>query len=263
MIRNIQYQNNQISRNFTGLILFLISTSVFAANGHIFLGGTIGASEAIIGNNNPTIRYYDGNLTDAYPLHAKHTNTATIGVNSGYAFEGDGLIPAIALSLGFYGTPGDYDYQGQLIETAIGDPSSTLYNYQYHVNSTRLIFEAQFAWTLLEKFAPFINMGIGPAWNRLGDYKENPVDSTGYVALPPFQSHNNTNFAYQIGLGIGYSFNFDRHVADYQHERISLGYRYVNLGNTSFGTRGTVYPYSLDIGRLISNEAYLTYTHLF
>ena len=115
----------------------------------------------------------------------------------------------------------------------------------------------------MEQFVPFINIGIGSAWNRLNGYKESPVDSTGYVALPPFQSHTNSNFAYQVGLGVGYAFNFDRYEADYQHERISLGYRYVNLGDASFGTRGAVYPYSLDTGRLISNEAYLTYTHLF
>ncbi len=260
---NIRYQSKQTSRNLAGLILFLISTSVFSANGHIFLGGTIGASEAIMSNNTPTINYYNGNLMDAYPLHRKHANAAIIGVNSGYEFEGDGLIPAIALGLGVYATPGDFDYKGQLIETAIGDPSSALYNYKYHVNSTRLMFETQFTWTLLKKFVPFINIGMGPAWNRLSGYKESPVDSTGYVALPPFQSHTNINFTYQAGLGVGYAFNFDRGAADYQHERIALGYRYVNLGDNSFGTRGAVYPYSLDTGRLTSNEAYLTYTHLF
>lgn len=259
----IQYQSTPTIRNLIGFILFLISTWVFAAKGHIFLGGTIAASKATMGNNNPIINYYDDNLTDAYPLHNRHTNTAIIGLISGYEFERAGLIPAIALGFGVYGTPGAYDYKGQVIETAIGDPSSTLYNYQYHVNSTRLMFEAQFTGALLEQLAPFITMGMGPAWNRLSGYKESPVDNTGYVALPPFQSHTNTNFAYQVGLGVGYAFNFDHIAADYQHERISLGYRYANLGDTSFGTRGAVYPYSLNTGRLSSNEAYLIYTHLF
>ena len=250
------------SKKLSWLTIFLFSTSAFATHGHIYLGGTIGASKATVGNSNPTIQYYDGNLTDAYPIHGRHANTAIIGVNGGYEFVGACPMPAIGLGLGVYGTSGDYDYKGQLIETAIGDPSSTLYNYKYHVNSTRLMFETQFTWMLLEKLAPFINIGIGPAWNRLSGYTENPVDSTGYVALPPFQSHTHTNFAYQVGLGVGYAFNFSRCVSDY-HERISLGYRYVNSGNTSSGTRGAVYPYHLDTGRLTSNEVYLGYTHLF
>ena len=257
MTCNIQYQSKHANRNLAWVILFLISTSVYAVNGHVFLGGTIGLNKARMGNNNTTINYYDGNLTDAYPLNRNDANTATIGINSGYEFQGSGLIPAIALGLGIYGTPVGYDYKGQLVETAIGDPSSTLYDFKYHVHSTRLLLEAQFTWALLEKFAPFINMGIGPARNRLSGYEETPVDNTGYVPLPPFQSHASTDFAYQLGLGVGYAWG------NYQQERISLGYRYVNLGNTTFGTRGDVYPYRLDTGRLTSNEVYLTLTHLF
>jgi opacity protein-like surface antigen len=251
----------KVNKKINCLILFLFSTSTFATHGHTYLGGTIGASKAIMGNSNPTITYYDGNLTDAYPVHGRQASTAIIGINGGYEFVGAGYMPAIALGLGIYGMPGDYDYKGQLIETAIGDPSSMLYNYKYHVNSTRLMFETQFTW-LFEKIAPFINIGFGPAWNRLSGYTESPVDSTAYVALPPFQSRTNTNFAYQLGLGVGYAFNFKRGVSE-NHDRISLGYRYVNLGNTSFGTRGAVYPYNLDTGKLTSNEVYLSYTHLF
>lgn len=261
MTGNLQYQSKQ---KLSWLIVLLFSTSLFAANGHVYLGGTVGTSGAIVGNTNPTINYYDGSLTDAYPIHGRHANTTLIGMNGGYEFTGVGLRLAIALGLGMYGTLGNYDYKGQVIETAIGDSSSTLYNYKFHVASTRFMLEAQFTWTLLEKFAPFINIGIGPAWERLSGYTESSVDSPGCTALPPpFQSQTNTNFAYQAGLGIGYAFNFKRYVSDYSHERISLGYRYVNLGDTSFGTRGAVYPHNLDIGRITSNEVYINYMHLF
>lgn len=260
MTCNIQYQSKQ---KFSWVILFLFSTSVFAANGHMYFGGTIGASEATVGNTNPTIKYYDGNLTDAYPVHDRHATTALIGVNGGYEFVGAGYMPAIALGLGIYGTPWEYDYKGQVIETAIGDLSSTLYNYKYNIVSTRFMIETQFT-LMLGKLAPFLNIGIGPAWNRLNGYRESSVDGTGCVEqLPTFQSHTNTNFAYQVGLGVGYAFNFKSYVLDYLHERISLGYRYVNLGETSFGTRGAVYPFNLNMGRLSSNEVYLSYTHLF
>ncbi|MHB1222304.1 MAG: outer membrane protein [Gammaproteobacteria bacterium] len=256
----------QSKQKLKWLTLFFISafsvSSAFALTGHLYLGGTIGASRAEVGNSNPQINYYDGFLTDVYPIRENHITTAILGLNGGYEFVGTGYAPAIAVGLGIYGTPRDYDYKGQLIETALGDPSSALYNYKFHVNSVRVMAEAQFTW-MLNKFIPFINIGIGPARNRLSGYTESPVDSTGYVALPPFQSHTNTNLAYQVGLGVGYAFNFKKCISDYQHERILLGYRYVNLGNASFGTRGVVYPYRLDMDRLTTNEVYLTYIHLF
>lgn len=62
---------------------------------------------------------------------------------------------------------------------------------------------------------------------------------------------------------MGYAFNFKKSISDYQHERILLGYRYVNLGDASFGTRGEVYPYRLDMGNLTTNEIYLIFMHLF
>lgn len=245
----------------SSFVLFLISISIFAANSY-YIGGSIGASRASVGDTYPSITYYHDELTDAYPIHGSQATKPIINVNVGYEFEGLGFRPAIAVGLGVYSALGDYHYNGQLIETAIGDPSSTLYHYQFQVQSTRFMAEAQFAW-ILGKFIPFMNIGLGPAWVRMSDFSESPVNSTGYVPLPPFQSQTNINLAYQVGLGIGYAFNFKNGISNNQHERIALVYRYANLGDASFGTRGTVYPYHLDTGRLTTNELYIAYTHLF
>ncbi|STY29804.1 Uncharacterised protein [Legionella wadsworthii] len=268
MICNIQWQSkqwiNELIKNLAGLIIFLFSSPIFAANSHIYFGGTLGSSMVKVGNNNPQINYDGGILTDAYPIHKRQANTTLMSINGGYEFSGIGLRPAIALGLSIFGTPGDYNYRGKVIETATGDPGSTLYHYKYHVHSTRLTFESQFTWTFLKKFASFINLGIGPALNRLSGYTESSVESPGCVALPPpFQSYTNIYFSYQIGLGASYAFHLKPEESDHLDERISLGYRYVNLGDASFGTRGAVYPYYLDIGRLTSNEVFLGYTHLF
>lgn len=259
----MQFSLSKIEKNLRYLFLFLFSTSVFAANGHLYLGGTIGASVTDLGNNNPIIHYYGGNLTDAYPVNDNHKASMLIGINGGYEFTALGCWPNIALGLGIYNNPRDYQYKGQVIETASGDRSSTLYNYKYQIASTRLMFEAQFTWVWLEKLLPFLNIGMGAAWTRINGYTESPVNNTGYVPLPPFQSNTNTQFAYQVGIGVGYAFNFKPCVTDYSHERISLGYRYVNLGDVSFGTRGALYPFPLKLGRLTNNEVSLSYTHLF
>ncbi|KTC95188.1 hypothetical protein Lfee_2852 [Legionella feeleii] len=242
--------------------LFLLPACVFAVNGNPYLGVSIGASRLKVGNSNPQIHYYDGFLTDAYPVLGYRKTRAVTGLSGGYEFTGRQYIPALALGLGIYGMPNKFNYKGQLVETALGDQSCALFNYKFHIRSIRAMAEAQFTW-MLSKLATFIHVGVGPAWSRLNGYSESPVDSIGYVALPPFQSRTDTHLAYQAGFGVGYRFNFKPSASNHPHEQISLGYRYVNLGRALFGTRGDVYPYHLDIGRLTTNELYLSYTYLF
>ena len=262
MTGNNQYQSKQ---KLIGLLLCLFSTTAFAASGNIYLGGSMGASLAKVGSGTRQITYDGGKLTDAYPIDGKHATAPLFSLNAGYEFMGDyaTTMPAIALGVGVYSTLGsNLDFNGNVTETAAGDPGTTLYNYKYNVSSTRVMAEAQFSW-LLGRFAPFINGGAGTAWNHASGYSETPTTKTGFVALAPFQSHTNTNFAWQAGFGVSYVFNFNKSKARYWLERISIGYRYAHLGEASFGTRGTAYPYSLNTGTLTSNEIYLSYTHLF
>jgi len=249
-------------QKYIGLVLLLFSASVFATSGHIYLGGTLGASMARLGNKTPQISYDDGNLTDAYPSNGGHSTVTVVGANVGYEFVGSCFKPAIAFGLGVYDTPTEYGYHGQVIETALGDPSNALYQYNYNINSVRIMAEAKLTW-MIRQFAPYIDIGVGPVWNHMNGYTETSVDSIGYVALPPFRSHTNMNLAYQAGLGVGYMFNFVGYPSNFMQERISVGYRYANLGDANFGTRSTTYPYQLDTGKLKTNDVYLTYTHLF
>lgn len=241
--------------------LFLLSQSAFATLGHPYVGGTVDLSFAEMGNTNSQITYYDGQLTDSYPLNSNNSTRAVLGLNGGYEFSGACYRPAIALGLGVYTAPTAYSFHGQVNESAGGDPSFLLYNYHYNVRSTRAMAEAQFSWQI-RKFAPFINVGIGSAWNRLSGYKENVATPDGYVVQPPFQSKTAANFAYQVGAGVAYTFNFCGN-DDFRHERISLGYRYVNAGNLSSGIRDADYPYDLNAGDLKTNSVYLGYTHFF
>jgi opacity protein-like surface antigen len=250
-----------LKQSISWVILLLFSSNALAAEGHFYLGGSIGASRAELEDSNPEINYYYGYLNDAYPLDASHETAAIYGITGGYEFLGRGLMPAIALGLGLYTTE-KYDFTGQLVETALGGSPSTLYDYEFDLRSQRIMAEAQFTWSLFN-LAPFVNVGVGSAWNRLSGYTESPVDSTGYVPLPGFQSHTDNNLAYQLGLGVGYGFNFLKDTKDFQHERILLGYRYANLGDASFETRGINYPYKIGFDNVTTNELYFTYMHLF
>lgn len=244
-------------------LVALFFYAIPAFPGHVYLGSSFAASVAALHQQSPQISYASGALiTDAYPLNHTETLSAVASLNGGYEFAATPWKPAIALGLGLYTTLVDYSYQGQLIETAAGDAGSALYDYHYHINSTRMMAEVQLTW-VCKKLAPFINFGIGPTWNTLNNYTETSATSSGYTALPPFQSHTNLNLAYQAGLGVSTAFNFANHPVSFLQERVSLGYRYVNLGHHSFGTRGSAYPYSLNTGRFTTNDLYLSYTHLF
>ena len=239
------------------------SVSVFSAYGHAYVGASIAASFAHLGNRSPQIAYTSGALiTDAYPLNNTNVSTVLGSINGGYEFTGLEWKPSIALGLGLYSTLGDYRYGGQVVETALGNASSTLYDYYYHINSTRLMAEIQLTW-MLKSFLPFINLGVGSAWNRMNNYHEIAASPNGYVAVPPFQPHTNANLAYQAGFGLGKAFNFAGDKPGILHERVSVGYRYVYLGNTTFGARDLTYPYQLSTGRLETNDIYLSYSHLF
>ena len=236
---------------------------LFGRPGYLYLGAAVGFSRFNTENRNPNINYYSGFLNDAYPNQNSSSNAATFSLQGGYEFlSGKRAVPAIALGLGAYTMPSGYGNGGQLVETPLGDPASTLFNYRYNVESTRLMAEAKFTWTI-KHFTPYVDVGLGVAATRLMNYNETSTDNIGYPPLPPFQNKTNVNFAYQVGLGIGYEFNFYQDAAELQHERISLGYRYVNLGDTNFDTRGSAYPYKLKLGNLSSQDIYLAFNHLF
>ena len=247
------------------LVLLCLSTSLFASDEcrHYYVGGSAGYSRGMISNRDPQIQYANGTLTDAYPSRNIQANTLIGSLNGGYEFGGTGKVPSVALGLGVYVNPTRYLFRGQLIETPLNDASNLLYNYKYTINTTRVMAEAQFTW-LIGNVTPFLNVGLGTSFNHIASYSESVATSDGYVPLPPYQSHTNTNFVYQVGCGIGYAFDYtyDSDI-DYLRERVSIGYLYANLGSTSLGTRGSVYPYSINAGNFETNNIYISYTHMF
>lgn len=252
-------------RYYLAIAANIFPLSIYASSGQFYLGVDGGASIAAIGDQNPQITYYHSQITDAYPISNQHDTTTMLGLDAGYEWQGNKMRPTVAVGLGAYDTPGHYDYHGQVNETAVGSQSQPLYTDQFQISSFRLMAETKLSWTLPNGITPLLDVGIGPAWNRLDDYQETVAASNtdGYVSLGPFQSKTNTNFAYQVGIGLGYSFNMKPSNDHILHNSLTLEYRYVDLGGNTFGTRGTAYPYSLNIGDLTTQEIFLNLTHVF
>jgi len=240
-------------------LLMLLPMHVFAAPIYYYpyLSGTLGAGQGNLSTSNPSIRY--AGLLDQYPLASQYSKSILYGLNGGVQFANEEKCFAIDIGLGIYSEP-NYNYRGSLNET--DDATIMLANYRFNVSTLRLMVEAQFN-IVLGSFSPFISGGLGAARNYANNYSESPNTSSLYIPLPPFQSQTTTQFAYQLGGGVSYLFNTTKKPLAYKQERVSLGYRYVNSGQVPFGTRGSVYPHTLNVGNLWQNEIYFSYTHLF
>lgn len=253
---------SQLRNKLPAALLILTSQLSYAAP-HFYIKGEAGWSNLAISNTNAQIHYYNGFLTDGYPTNNAHTNNGVLGLGTGFEFTTyNPNIPYVAIGLDLATLPNGNTINGQVNETPLGDPTVALYNYKYKIYSTRLLIELQTAWLLPNNLLPYINIGIGAAANRTSDYHETTINNGLYPPLPPFSSNTEIQLAYQFGVGIGYAFRINPN-ANFLQDRVSLGYRYVSLGNASTGTRGYLYPFTLNAGRLHTNEVFITYSHFF
>ena len=241
--------------------LSLIKNHFFT--GRFYLGGTVGSSWGRAGDNQPSITYYNNLLTDAYPIDHRTSGTSILGLHAGYEFAGANRIPTIALGIGAYTIPSWYHYSDHVTETALGGSPSSLYTNRFRIKTSRVMAEATFIGHLGQSILPFIDIGIGSAWNSVGNYTETVATPNGYVPLAGFKYRTTSHFAYQVGGGLGYSFNLTTKKGACKHERLSVGYRFADLGDANFGIRNASYPYALNTGTLHSQDIYLTFTHLF
>lgn len=229
------------------------------ALGHPYFGVVAGASIAKIGVSQLDTGSGIINGFSQYTPTNSYRGAFLYGIDGGYEFNLGSTNGLLSLGLGIYQNT-NYSSKGQVTYVYQPDPSlsSTLYNYEYKLQSTRLMFETQLAWQLYlgrHKVIPYVAAGVGPSLNFANNYQETVVSSK--TLRGGFNSNYNVGFAYQLGLGVACPFNTE-------HDRLSLSYRYVDSGCAHFDSRKShASAYRLDVGRIRSNEIYVGYTHLF
>jgi opacity protein-like surface antigen len=96
-------------------------------------------------------------------------------------------------------------------------------NYSYNDDTIALLAEAKFIYHIAS-WQPYFLIGLDTAVTDLSNYSETPSDASGSaVSLPPYQNHSNTNFAYELALGV--QKNIDAHFA------LAADLRDVNFGD--------------------------------
>lgn len=170
-------------------------------------------------------------LTDAivnrYVANRKSKLLVFFGAGLGYRFRS---IHPVSMALGaafYYITWGRY---GGIVHPAFSlNPAFDTLNYSYHLSSALLWLE-QYWMFGRGHWRPYLFLGFGAAWNNTFDYREVPTNPNGSAApiAVAFKSKVQPYFSYGIGVGINYLLSNNK-------TRISVGYRYINLGKGRLG----------------------------
>ncbi len=111
-------------------------------------------------------------------------------------------------------------------------------NTKLTTNSTTLLANVYYDFHNSTAFTPYVGAGIGLAFNYLG------VDMHHYgnPAWSGSSDDRSTNFAWQVGAGVAYSFN--------DNIAVDAGYRYLDLGYTETKSSGNsvgIRPYNHEV----------------
>jgi OOP family OmpA-OmpF porin len=177
------------------LIVYSFSTTAYSAEGP-YVSVNIGAAMAS-----------DSDLTESgEPIASLESSTGFAGgIALGYGFSDNIRIE------------GELAYQKNDIDkyTEPGDSS----NASGDTSSLALLLNGYYDFANSSAFTPFISVGIGAAKVEVNDFN---VEGSG----EPSDSEDDTVFAYQVGLGVGYAVS--------EKTSIDLKYRYFGTADPDF-----------------------------
>ena len=189
---------------------------------------------------------------DTYSLN--HSNGAVVALSAGRRWERDyQWLPAYSVGIAW-----QHFFNSRMNGTVMqySDPAFLNYDYSWNVQSDMLLASAKLNLVQYQKLSPYINGGIGGAFNQTSGYSETPLAGVTPRDTPGFTNNSSNQFAYQVGAGL-----------DLQASKnviFSLGYNYQNVGNLSSGPGvGTWANQSLGSGSFGSREVLAQVNYLF
>jgi opacity protein-like surface antigen len=188
--------------------------------GYASIGG--GKTQSFVGTDSDVFTYSNSGSKD----------TGFIGVFLG----GEYRLSSIPVPRLFMQTGVEYNYFGNIgaqgINTVGIEPKTvTTYSYHYNFETQQVLATLRLLTTTYARFHPYGEVGIGAAFNHLGQYHATTTETGSINLTPIFDDGNTTQFSYVLGAGI------DTDVSN--NLRVGVGYRYSNFGSASLG-KGTV-----------------------
>jgi opacity protein-like surface antigen len=136
------------------------------------------------------------------------------------------------------------------------------YRYKWDISSNVLLAFAKvniFQYTMgsghYNNISPYINVGVGAAFNRSNAYSESVLSGAATRISPAFADNTSSQFAYNAGAGVDVQLT--------SQFILSLAYEYMNLGRVRSGHgSGTWANQSLNLNSYQSNEVLLNLIYL-
>lgn len=187
--------------------------------------------------------------SDAYSMSTPNS-AADVSLFAGYRWMREARwFPLYSLALR-YQYLASFKMNGTVQQYSLPDFS----NYHYQVQGNSSIFTVQAKANIYEyrSFSPYVSLGLGVAFNTMGDYKETAVSGVTPRISPAYRSKTSSDVAYNLGAGLDY---FVR-----PNVTVSLGYEFAVLGNvqTGNGTGEDWTDASLKFGRLSTHTVLLS-----
>lgn len=207
-------------------------------------------SKTVINNGSGFSRPFDHDI-----YSTSNPNQGIFGVMAGRRWQRDNQwFPSYSLGV-FYQYFFEINAGGVVTQYSL--PEFTNYKYNLNLASNLVMAAAKLnLFEFAQKASPFINGGIGGAFNKSSGYSEVALAGVTPRVSPGFANHTTNQFAYMIGAGIDYKIK--------PQWIVSVGYNYVNLGNFSSGQGAQTWSnQSLNLGRYQSSDVFASVSYLF
>lgn len=227
----------------------------FIAEGSWYIGVGAGVLKPNVGS---TMRVNNGsdfdppNNIDLYSTQS--SNHPIIAIQGGKFWKRqDKLLPGYALGLRY-----QYLFPRAISGRVTQYSTSQFNNYAYNWDIQTSVVSAYTKLQLIKfgRVIPYLNGGIGAAFNQSGKYTEIGNPDIDARDTPDFRSGTQTHFAYDLGLGLDVAVN--------PQIVLSLGYDFQSLGEFSSGRGITTWnSQQLKLDNVYANTALLSLTYLF
>jgi opacity protein-like surface antigen len=209
------------------------SDSVYFSQNNPSVNFGSGVSNAYIGTTSFDTQFLGGLFLGAeIPVRSSMLVQAGVSYYENAAFQARGDI---------------YQYGSASLDNAF---------YTYDIESKRVLAESKVLWMAQDNVHPYVDIGLGAAFNSARHYTETPYPFSGgsaYAMSVPFANKTTDQFTYLVGLGLDVDLG--------KMMRWGVGYRYVDLGRTGLGKTSLQQDANtLNNDTLTSNEFLMQFT---
>ncbi|WED41956.1 SPOR domain-containing protein [Legionella cardiaca] len=189
---------------------------------------------------------------DTLSLHKKNMTSILGAISYGW-YKDKPWFPAYSIGIRYQHLFSE-NVGGMVTQYSLPEFQNYTFNWKLSSNVWSLFTKINIA----QKYhlSPFINGGIGGAFNKASTYQETPFGDVTARVSPGFKKLCNTDLSYHVGTGIDVSFS--------SAISASIGYEFQDLG--SFSSTSGKYSWAgarLNLDKYRINSVYLTVSYVF